>query len=133
MVQQMIDLFKKWEDNHVGYQRMTSVIQPSGSSKDRIPPHEDADYSADECESYHGDSEQKNIKERHIFTDEEKAAFEAAYLEMANSLVEFYSGLSLIKARTIVQVYCHCRKLPTGVRPAVSSLRLAFDTLDVKE
>ena len=107
---------------------MTSVIQPSGSSGERIPPHVDADYSPDECEPYHGDSEQNRTKERHIFTDNEKVVFDAAYLEMAFSLVNFYSGLSPAEARSIVQAYCHCRKLPTGVRPTISLFRLAFDT-----
>ena len=81
MVQHIIDLFKKWEFNHVNYQRMTSVKHPPVSTGERVPPHDDADFSADsECESYHGDSEENRTKERHIFTDNEKAAFEAAYL-----------------------------------------------------
>ena len=120
MVQHMIDLFKTWEDGHVNYQKMTSVIRPSSSSGERIPAHEDADFS-DECMSYNGDAEQNPAKERHHFTDDEKAAFDAGYLEMSMTIVECYDGLSLVEARTIVQAYCHCRNLPTCVRPAPAS------------
>ena len=58
--------------------------------------------------------------------------FEAVFKKMANSLTEVYRGLSLLVARVIVQAYCFCRKLPTGLRAASQSLRLAFDTLEAK-
>ena len=61
-----------------------------------------------------------------------KAAFDAAYLEMSLSIVECYVGLNLVEARTIVQAYFHSRNLPTCVRPAMASFRLAFDTLEAK-
>ena len=77
IVKQMVDMFQQWEDNHFGYQRMTSVKQPPAASGNAIPSHEDADYSEDECQSYHGDSSQKDFKKPHTFTDEEKIQFEA--------------------------------------------------------
>ena len=76
--------------------------------------------------------EQNPTKDRHHFTNDEKAAFNAAYSGMSMSIVECYDGLSLVEARTIVQAYCHCRNLPTCVRPALASFRLAFDTLEAK-
>ena len=67
---------------------MTSVKQLSRSSEEPILPHDNADYSADECESYNSGSEEDRTKERHIFPDEELAAFDEAYLRMSSTLVE---------------------------------------------
>ena len=55
IVQRIVDMFQLWEKSHVRYERMTSVNQPAAASETVIPAHEDADYSADECESYHSD------------------------------------------------------------------------------
>ena len=140
IVKHMVDMFQLWEVNHVGYQRMTSVNQPSaapekpstGQNQTLIPSHEDADYSGGEIRSYNVDSSQKEVKELHTFTKEAKIQFEEAYLKMTNSLTEVYSGLSILEARVVVQACCFCKKLPTGDRAASQSLRLAFDTLEAK-
>ena len=81
IVKQMVDMFQLWEENHAGYQRMTSVNQPA-ASETVIPSHEDADYF-DEIQSYHGGSSRDEVKEPHAFTEEEKNQSEAAYLTMA--------------------------------------------------
>ena len=53
-------------------------------------------------------------------------------METAVTLTNHYCGLSLLEAQVIVQAYCICRILPTGVRPAPASFKLAFDTTAAK-
>ena len=137
MVQSMIDFYKTVETEHKNNQQLTTVNPPSGSARQApktpdvpIAPHDNADYSNSECESYYGDSEE--AKPRHIFTDNELAEFEVIYLDTAVDLTNHYQGLSLLEAQVIVQAYCICRKLPTGVRPAPASYKLAFDTSAAK-